>query len=232
MRGVERATDGEVDLVPGVPPAERAAAQVEVQPAPVEPPGDEPPGLLARQVHGERDQEPGLQPGAGPESRDEARAKARVYLLTHEDHVAVQKLRRNRQLTPGDLGELERLLLEAGVADQQDLDRATQEAASGLGLFVWSLVGLDREAATAAFENFLAGKALSANQLHFVSLVIAGLTESGVLEPGRLYESPFTDVAPQGPDAMFASADIESLLDILVEVKAHAIPAAEMGSAS
>jgi len=159
------------------------------------------------------------------------RAKVRVYLREHEDHVAVQKLRRNRQLTPGDLGELQHLLIEAGIADQQNLERATREA-SGLGLFVGSLVGLDREAATAAFEGFLAGKALSANQLHFVNLVIAGLTESGVLEPGRLYESPFTDVAPQGPDAMFASADIESLLDILVEVKAHAIPAAEMGSAS
>ena len=108
------------------------------------------------------------------------RAKARVYLRVHEDHVAVQKLRRNRRLTPGDLGELERLLLEAGIADQQDLDHASQEA-SGLGLFVRSLVGLDRKAATAAFEGFLAGKTLSANQLHFVSLVIAGLTESGVL---------------------------------------------------
>ena len=159
------------------------------------------------------------------------RAKARVYLRAHEDHVAIQKLRRNRQLTPGDLGELERLLLEAGIADQQHLDRAAQEA-SGLGLFVRSLVGLDREAATAAFEDFLAGRALGANQLHFVNLVIAGLTESGVLEPGRLYESPFTDVAPQGPDAMFASADVESLLSILVEVKTHAIPSAEMGSAS
>ena len=159
------------------------------------------------------------------------RAKARVYLRAHEDHVAIQKLRRNRQLTPGDLGELERLLLEAGIADQQNLDRASQEA-SGLGLFVRSLVGLDREAATAAFEDFLAGKTLSANQLHFVNLVIAGLTESGVLEPGRLYDSPYTDVAPQGPDAMFASADVESLLEILVEVRAHAIPAVEMGSAS
>jgi type I site-specific restriction endonuclease len=106
------------------------------------------------------------------------------------------------------------------------------EEASGLGLFVRSLVGLDREAAIAAFEDFLAGRALSANQLHFVNLVIAGLTESGVLEPGRLYESPFTDVAPQGPDRMFPSDDVESLLNILVEVKAHAIPAAEVGSAS
>jgi len=159
------------------------------------------------------------------------RAKARVYLREHEDHVAIQKLRRNRQLTPSDLDELERLLLEAGIADQQDLDRATREA-SGLGLFVRSLVGLDREAAAAAFEAFLAGKALGANQLHFVNLIIAGLTESGVLEPGRLYESPFTDVAPQGPDAMFASTEVESLLDILNQVKSHAVPSAELGSAS
>ncbi len=65
-----------------------------------------------------------------------------------------------------------------------------------------------------------------------MNLVIAGLTESGVLEPGRLYGSPFTDVAPQGPDAMFPSADVESLFSILVDVKAHAIPATEMGSAS
>ena len=132
---------------------------------------------------------------------------------------------------PTDLTELERLLLEAGIADQQDLDRAAREA-SGLGLFVRSLVGLDRESATAAFEEFLSVRTLSANQLDFVNLIIAGLTESGVVEVGRLYESPFTDVAPQGPDAMFASGEVDSLLDILIEVRARAVPAAELGSAS
>ena len=50
-------------------------------------------------------------------------------------------------------------------------------SATHLGLFVRSLVGLDREAATAAFEDFLAGRALGGNQLHFVNLVIGGLTE-------------------------------------------------------
>lgn len=146
-----------------------------------------------------------------------------LNLREHEHHVAIQKLRRNRQLTPTDLTELERLLLEAGIADQQDLDRTAREA-SGLGLFVRSLVGLDRESATAAFEEFLSGRTLSANQLDFVNLIIAGLTESGVLEVGRRYESPFTDVAPQGPDAMFASGEVDSLLDILIEVRARAVP--------
>lgn len=34
------------------------------------------------------------------------RAKARAYLRDHEDHVALQRLRRNRQLTPDDLSAL------------------------------------------------------------------------------------------------------------------------------
>ncbi|MEJ7715791.1 MAG: type I restriction-modification enzyme R subunit C-terminal domain-containing protein [Thermoleophilaceae bacterium] len=42
------------------------------------------------------------------------REKARAYLREHEDLVALQKLRRNRALTATDLGELERVLLEAG----------------------------------------------------------------------------------------------------------------------
>ena len=44
-------------------------------------------------------------------------------------------------------------------------------------LLVRSLVGLDWEAASAAFEDFHAGRALGASQLHFVNLVIGGLTE-------------------------------------------------------
>ena len=40
--------------------------------------------------------------------------KARQFLRKHESHVSLQRLRRNQPLTPSDLGELERMLLEAG----------------------------------------------------------------------------------------------------------------------
>jgi len=63
-------------------------------------------------------------------------------------------------------------------------------------LFVRSLVGLDRAAAQAVFADFLAGKVLGANQIHFVNLMVEHLTEHGVMDPALLYESPFTDVAP------------------------------------
>jgi type I site-specific restriction endonuclease len=52
----------------------------------------------------------------------------------------------------------------------------------GLGLFVRSLVGLDRSAAKDALAGFLAGKALAANQIEFVNLIVNHLTEHGVME--------------------------------------------------
>ncbi len=124
-------------------------------------------------------------------------AKVRVYLAAHLDHVALQKVRRNRPLTADDLAELQRMLTESGAGDPADVERAAEQA-QGLGLFIRSLVGLDRDAATDALSSFIAGRTLSASQLDFVNLIITYLTEYGVMDIGRLYEAPFTDHAPEG----------------------------------
>ncbi len=78
------------------------------------------------------------------------------------------------------------------------MERAA-EASQGLGLFVRSLVGLDRQAAKEALAGFLVGKSLAANQIEFVNLIVNLLTEHGVMDAARLYESPFTDLTPRGP---------------------------------
>jgi type I restriction enzyme R subunit len=149
------------------------------------------------------------------------RLKVRAFLRTHENHITLHKLRRNQPLTATDLAELERLLIDSGTGTAQDVARAGQEA-HGLGLFVRSLVGLDREAATQALNGFVAGKTLSANQLEFVNLIVTHLTECGVMEPGLLYEPPFTNFAPQGPDALFTSAQVDELFGVLDHIKATA----------
>ncbi|HXT38566.1 MAG TPA: type I restriction-modification enzyme R subunit C-terminal domain-containing protein, partial [Candidatus Angelobacter sp.] len=94
---------------------------------------------------------------------------------------------------------------------------------NGLGLFVRSLVGLDREAAKLALAGFLAGKTLTANQIEFVNLIIDHLTEHGVMKPELLYESPFTDLNPQGPEGIFNSSQIDELVALLSEVRARAV---------
>jgi type I restriction enzyme R subunit len=150
------------------------------------------------------------------------RAKARAYLRDHEDHLALERLRRNKQLTPDDLSALERILLESAAGTEEDIAKAAEDA-HGLGLFVRSLVGLDRAAAAEAFGEYLADTTFSAPQIHFVETIVQHLTDNGVMEARRLYEPPFTDDAPQGPDMLFTDAQIDGMIFILSEVRSHAL---------
>lgn len=163
---------------------------------------------------------PGFAVGAG-----EAKflAKARAFLGQHLDHAVVKKLRTNLPLTASDLHDLEQLLVTGGVGNEDEIRRAAMDA-QGLGLLVRFLVGMDRAAAKEALGNFAVGKTLTANQLDFVNLVIDHLAEHGIVEPATLYESPFTDVTPHGPDGLFVSSEMDALLQTLEAVRASAIP--------
>jgi type I restriction enzyme, R subunit len=165
---------------------------------------------------------PGLSVGT-----DQAKfvAKARAFLGQHLDHVTVAKLRMNKPLTASDLAELELLLSNSGTGGPDDIRRAAHES-KGLGLFVRSLVGMDRSAAKEVLAGFIQGKTFTSNQLEFVNLVVDHLTEHGVMEAARLYESPFTDIAPYGPDGLFPAGDIDELLQVLDGVRATASEAA------
>ena len=151
-------------------------------------------------------------------------AKTRAFLQQHLDHVTIYKLRSNKPLTASDLAELERILSESGLGEPDDLRRAEEES-EGLGLFVRSLVGMDRGAAKEAMTSFLEGKCHTANQIEFINLIVTHLTEHGVVEPERLYESPFTDLTPKGPDGLFSEADLNELMHILEAVRASAMAA-------
>ncbi len=152
------------------------------------------------------------------------RAKAQAFLRAHQDHVAIHKLRMNKALTAADLAELERILVESGIGPSEAIGRAKTES-QGLGLFVRGLVGMDREAAKAALSGFQEGKLWNASQFEFVNLIVNHLTEHGVMEAARLYESPFTDLTPHGPDGLFSTTQVDALLVALAAVRATAVAA-------
>src|SRR6185312_17536095 len=89
----------------------------------------------------------------------------------------IVKLRFNESLTSADLDALEKMLMKAGAGSAEDIQAAKMDG--GLGLFVRRIVGLDREAAKRAMDEFLRGKTLNSTQIQFVNQVIEYLTQSG-----------------------------------------------------
>ena len=117
--------------------------------------------------------------------------------------------------------QLEQFFVESGIGTDEQIERVKQ-ASHGLGLFVRSLVGLDQQAAKKAFEGFIKKKTFSASQIEFINLIINYLTAHGVMSPALLYETPFTDLSPQGPEGLFGASDVDELIKILTDVEATA----------
>jgi len=147
--------------------------------------------------------------------------KARQFLRAHENHLALQRLRRNQPLTPTDLAALEAMLIDAG-GTKALIDHA-KEQSHGLGIFIRSLVGLDRETAAAAFSKFISGTTTTGDQIEFINLIVEELTQNGNMEPERLYQSPFIDISPQGLDGIFPSATVDQLITAIREMSRGAI---------
>jgi len=156
--------------------------------------------------------------GRGPaDTFERFKRKARSFLAEHHGEAIVEKIRGNRPITAEDLAELQRVLVASGVGTSVDVVQAQTEA-GGFGLFV----GLDRAAAKDAFAGFLDDRRFTANQIEFVNLVIDELSANGLIEPRRFYESPFTDISPHGPEALFQTTDVVRLLEVVAETRRRA----------
>jgi type I restriction enzyme, R subunit len=148
--------------------------------------------------------------------------KARNFLKAHENHIVMHRLRQGRPLTSTDLMELEKMLLDAGIGEAADIERAC-ETSQGFGRFVRSLVGLDRAAVTNPFGEFLSAGTATAAQIEFINMVIEHLTHQGIMDPGLLYEPPFTDIAPTGPDQVFGDQKVTQLIARIEAINQSAV---------
>jgi type I restriction enzyme R subunit len=162
---------------------------------------------------------PGISTGVDAER---FREKALAFLRDKLEEPALHKVRWNEPLTPADLESLEKMLVEAGVGTAEQVKIVARQE-HGLGLFLRSLVGLDRVAAKRAFSRFIEEQQLNASQLDFVNLIIDHLTQCGWMRPEQLYSSPFTDEFSAGPNAVFPDIKaIQTIVSTLVAIQENA----------
>ena len=54
------------------------------------------------------------------------------------------------------------------------------------------------------------------------NLILDHLTEHGIMDPALLYESPFIDKSPRGPEGLFSSEQVEQLVGVLRTINERA----------
>ena len=119
------------------------------------------------------------------------KAKAEYYVRQHQDNEVIAKLKGNVPLKTSDIKELEKILWSE-VGSKSDYE--SEYGQKPLGEFVREIVGLDMNAAKAAFAEYLDETYLDSRQIYFVNQIVEFIVHNGMLKDfSVLQEAPFTD---------------------------------------
>ncbi|QPK79095.1 DEAD/DEAH box helicase family protein [Corynebacterium lizhenjunii] len=137
--------------------------------------------------------------------------RLRELLAKHEDDIALQKLRRARELTNDDIAALEAMVAEAGngepgYAEGVDKLRASMGDVT-IPAFIRRLVGLDKDAMKEKFQDLLENNNFNAVQIRFLNLLVDGLAQNGGLKFNEIFERPY-DVEGNVIDIFKGSLDV------------------------
>ncbi len=113
------------------------------------------------------------------------------YIREHQDNEAIKKLKSNIPLSHSDIEDLEKVLWsELGTREEYEQEYGSKP----LGELVREIVGLDMNAAKAAFSEYLEGANLDSRQIYFVNQIVEYIVHNGMMKDlSVLQESPFTD---------------------------------------
>ena len=119
------------------------------------------------------------------------KAKAEYYIREHQDNETIQKLKSNIPLSHSDIDALEKILWsELGTKEEYEHEYGSKP----LGELVREIVGLDMNAAKAAFSEYLDSNNLDSRQIYFVNQIVEYIVHNGMMRDlSVLQESPFTD---------------------------------------
>lgn len=147
--------------------------------------------------------------------------KLRKLIQDNSTNLTIQKLHTNQTITNYELDALDKILFEqSGIKTYEDFKRVMGD--KPLGVFIRSILGMDRNVANALFSSFLSNGPLSSQQIEFINFMITQFTQSGKIDPQMLYESPFTKYHESGVSGIFPEA-APKIIQIIQETNQRAM---------
>ncbi|PLK42122.1 DEAD/DEAH box helicase family protein [Emticicia sp. TH156] len=147
-------------------------------------------------------------------------AKLRRIIHDNANHLTIHKLHTNQPISSFELDELDRLLFEqCGFETHEKFKEVLGD--KPLGVFIRSILGLDKDSARSAFSEFLSNGPLSSQQIEFINQLITLFSQNGTVEPDMLFEQPFKKYHESGVAGIFPD-HANRLLTIIEETNRRA----------
>lgn len=158
---------------------------------------------------------------AGYTKSESYKLKVETYIRENENHLTIQKLKKNSPLTSEELDELERLIfIDSHIGTKEDFIRFYGE--KPLGVFIRGIIGMDEEAIQKAFSEFMDSGNLRADQLQFVKMIIQHFNGFGFLELHELANS-FKNVDDNGLFELFEDDEQDHILRVIKKINENAM---------
>ncbi|HKK81749.1 MAG TPA: type I restriction-modification enzyme R subunit C-terminal domain-containing protein, partial [Prolixibacteraceae bacterium] len=149
------------------------------------------------------------------------RERVERYIKQHKDHLVIHKIRKNQQITPDELKQIENILFKSEIGTKEEYQKEYGDMP--LVKFIRSIVGLDTDAVQQLFAEFIQAGNLTANQITFINTIISYLTKNGTINKEILFEPPFTNLNDQGITGIFTDeAQVTKIISIIDQVNDNA----------
>ncbi len=149
------------------------------------------------------------------------RERVQSFIREHQDHIAIRRLKNNEPVSRKDIESLEDILFAAdGPIPRAEYEK--QFGGTPVGYLVRSVVGLDRNAAKAAFAEFLSEAPLHPDQITFLDEVVNYLAKNGIMEPKTVFDNPFTNINDQGVIGVFGEDASKKIIERIQSINDNA----------
>ena len=160
-----------------------------------------------------------------------SKEKFQKYLDKNKSLLSIKKLRNNIELDEDDLKELKKVLYsneEVNLEVLKNENNSEIEKISSLygenesfGIFIRSLIGLDREAINKEFSEFLNKEKFNSNQIELINLIIENIVKYGAYSKNEIPKLS-NDILGKSIDNIFTDRnDLQKIVDIVNKINSN-----------